>query len=318
MKKQILILIAVLIALLMAWMLLGRQEDARQRGDLPDEPAQVDSLAVERLILTRSNQPEIEFVKDADGFWNIVRPLEDRVNMNLLNQLIVGLATMRFVDLISERSSQHASFQIDDIQAARLQAFQGGEQVADIYLGKLTPDRRHVYVRPAGGNTVYSATGGGGMAAMRTRGVDDFRSRDIVGVDESVFDSLMVNSADFGIYRVARADTATWQVQIGAGRYEAADANVAEALIRALARMRATGFAVDTLDLDWSAPLMRIDTWRLGDQSDHLEFLQVGDENNYWVRVEGKTHVYKVFESVYKTFNKDPAELKAREPVSAS
>ena len=74
--------------------------------------------------------------------------------------------------------------------------------------------------------------------------------------------------------------------------------------------MRATGFAADTLTLDWSAPQMTVEAWRLGGQSDRLEFLPAG-ENNYWVRARGRKHIYQVYDSAFKTFNKDPSELRA-------
>jgi hypothetical protein len=314
MKKSALILLGVLLVLLGIWWWLGQRETARQRGDVPEQATNVDTLTVDRMVLSRFGQPDLVFEKDIDGFWNMVEPVQDRANPNLARQMEKGLAIMQFTDRVTNRAAQHTAFEIDDTQAARLQAFAGDEMQADLYIGKLAPDRLHVYIRPAGEDAVYTATGGGAMNALRRRATDDFRDRTVFDFDPSVYDSIAVTAPDFS-YAIARADTASWKVRIGAGDYEAADSPVTESLLRALGKLRATGFASDSTEINWDRPALVVQTWRIGGDTDYLEFQPVEEETNYWVRVEGRPHVYQVFESAFKTFHRDPTTVRASGPA---
>jgi hypothetical protein len=314
MKKNALILIAVLAALLLVWWWLGQRESARQRGDVPEVATNIDTLTVDRFVLTRYGQPTLVFEKDIDGFWNMVEPVQDRANPSLTRQLERGLALMTFTDKISSRKAQYAAFEIDDTQATRLQAYAGDDLQADIYIGKLAPDRAHVYVRPAGENSVYTATGGGAFNAMRRRATDDFRDRTVFNFDPSAYDSITVTGADF-FYGIARADSASWNVRIGSGAYQDADSPVTESLLHALGQLKATGFLPDSVEVNWDRSALAIHAWRLGGGTDDLEFQPVEGETNYWVRVEGRPHVYKVFESAFKTFHRDPTTVRATGPA---
>jgi hypothetical protein len=62
------------------------------------------------------------------------------------------------------------------------------------------------------------------------------------------------------------------------------------------------------VEVDWGSPSLKIRAWLLGTDVDYAELTGVTDEQNYWIRVEGRPHVYKVFESVYKTFARDARE----------
>jgi hypothetical protein len=316
MKKNALILVAVLAILLLVWWWLGQRESARQRGDVPELATNVDTLTVNRMVLTRFGQPELVFEKDFDGFWNMVEPVQDRANPNLARQMEMGLAIMRFTDRVSDREAQHATFEIDDTQAARLQAFAGDEKQADLYIGKLAPDRLHVYIRPAGGNAVYTATGGGAITALRRRATDDFRDHTVFDFNPADYDSISVTGTDM-FYAIARADTVSWNVRIGSGEYQDADKPVTETLLRALGKLKATGFAADSTELNWDRPALVVQTWRIGGGTDYIEFQPVEEETNYWVRVQGRPHVYKVFESAYKTFHRDPTTVRASGPAGS-
>jgi hypothetical protein len=305
--KKLIGLVVLLAILLGLWYLLGTRESALQRADVPENATQVDTNTVNRLVLERHNQPTLVFERDFHGFWNITEPVQDLANPNMVGQIERGLAQMKFVNLISEQSSKFTSFEIGDIQAAHVRAYADDQLQADLYIGKATPDHEHVYVRLEGSDKVYSATGGGSLSVLRTRDVDTFRSRAIFETDVTLIDSLDVQSSEAN-YRLRRADSASWQISIDGGAYVDAKAPVAESAAQAFGGMRASGFLPDSVEVDWSTPQLRIRAWLLGTRVDYVELTQVADEQNYWVRVEGKANVYKVFESVFKTFARDPRE----------
>jgi hypothetical protein len=313
--KKFALLLALLAALLLAWWFLGRRESARQEADVPKVATQIDTNTVNRLVLSRYNEEQLVFEKDAGGFWTMVAPVADKANQNTVKQIERGLALMKYVDKISERESQQVSFQIDDIQASRLQAYADSQLQADVYLGKLTPDRQHVYARAFGSNTVYSATGGGGLAALRTRDRDSFREHAILDKDAAAFDSLDIHTSVYS-YRIARVDSASWNIRIGTSAYRPASAAMVDGLVRALGRMRASGFRPDSAVVDWSKPDVVITSWLLGEPEVKLE-MRTSAGTDYWVRVTGRAYDFAVFESVYKTFTKDPKEL-LQEPKQGS
>ena len=54
-----------------------------------------------------------------------------------------------------------------------------------------------------------------------------------------------------------------------------------------------------------------------GGGADYIEFLPVEDETNYWVKIDGRPHVYKVFESAFKVFQRDPQTVRATGPAGS-
>jgi hypothetical protein len=315
-KNRILLLAGLLLVLLLVWWWLGSQEASRQRGGVPERATQADTLTLNRIVLSRHNQPDIVFEKDAGGLWQMTEPLPDRANPNLTKQLEMGLATMELLHEVSSRQSQHATFQVDEVQAARLQGYADDMLQGDIYIGKLAPDLQHVYVRPAGGASVFTATGGSALARLSVRRLDEFRDRRILNTDISVWDSVEVIGQDL-TYRLARVDTLNWRIRIGRGEYRDANRVQVEPLLRALGQLNATGFADDSTVIDWDRPDLTIHAWRLGGGKDVIDFCPVEGENNYWLRVAGRPYVFKVFESAFKTYQRDPETLVASPSVES-
>lgn len=310
--KKVLLLLAVLVVLSGVWWFLGRREESMQQSGVPPQATQVDTLTLNRIVLERHNLPTITFEKDAGGFWTITEPVKDKANLNLAVQLEKGLAQLKFVNRISERSSQHAAFQIDEASGAHLQAFAGDAKQADVYLGKVTPDRMHVYAREAGSDVVYSATGGGALAAMRTRDLDSFRSRDVLEREPSSFDSVDVRSGAMA-YRLVRVDSSTWDIRIGASGARRANTAAVEGFLKALGKVKASGFRPDSVAVDWSRPGVSISAWLLGEPVVTLD-LQPGPNTTYYLRASTRSYDMAVFESVYKTFQQDPKDFLAAAP----
>lgn len=313
--KSVLALVALLAGLLALWYWLGERESSLQHGRTPDQVIQVDSNTVDRMSLARPNMPLLVFEKDFGGFWNMVEPIKDRASENMVNQMERALVKIRLDDMVTSRSSQHALFEITENQATRLKAWDGDELKADILIGKLAENRQHVYVREAGSNSVYTATGGGPLAALARRTTDTFRSRTIFDNEKALYDSVYVTGS-IKPYSIVRRDTTSWSVRVGKGSAKEADPAPTEALLQALGHIRASGFADDSLQLDWAGNGLTIKTWQLDGTEDLIEIMKGAGENNYWLRVEGRLHVYKVYESVYKTFDRDPELLSRKDDAS--
>lgn len=313
--KSVLILVALLAGLLGLWYWLGERESDLQHGRIPEQVIQVDSNTVDRMSLERPNMPTLVFEKDFGGFWNMVEPIKDRASENMVTQMEVALVKIKLQDMVTSRESQHAIFQVNDIQATRLKAWDGDELVADIFIGKLADDRQHVYIREVGSNSVYTATGGGPLAALARRTTDTFRSRSIFDNDISLYDSMTVTGS-FKPYTIIRSDTASWSVRVENGQIKDADPASTSAIMQALGHIRASGFENDSLQLDWATAPLSIATWQLDGTADRFQLMKVDGENNYWLRVDGRPHVYKVYESIFKTFDRDPDLLSRKDDAS--
>lgn len=313
--KSVLILVVLLAGLLGLWYWLGQRESELQHGRVLDQVMQVDSNSVSRMSLERPNMPTLVFEKDFGGFWNMVEPIKDRASENMVNQMEAALVKIKFQDMVTSRENQHALFQVNEIQATRLKAWVEDDLVADLFIGKLADDRQHVYVRMVGSNSVYTATGGGPLAAMARRTTDTFRSRSIFDNDVSLYDSMTVTGS-FESYTILRTDTASWSVRVENGRIKDADPASTDAIMQALGHIRASGFENDSLQLDWANAPLTISTWQLDGTENIFKLMKVDDENNYWLRVDGRPHVYKVYESVFKTFDRDPDLLSKKDDAS--
>ena len=87
MRKTAFYLAALIIALILFWWWLGQREQIRQRGSTPEQIGFADSLTVDRFVLMRHNQPDIDLQKDSDGVWHLRSPVDDRANINMVRQL---------------------------------------------------------------------------------------------------------------------------------------------------------------------------------------------------------------------------------------
>lgn len=306
--KKIVILLIALVALLGAWYWLSQSDATRDRNEPVEYATQADTLLVSKLVVKRWNQPEIVMTKDADGFWNLIEPLEHRANQNLAEQLVKGLALMVLKDRVSSRMEMQANFEIDETQAAQLQAYHGPNLVADMYVGKMAPDMVHTYVRRVGSDDVYTATGGTALARFRVRSLDDFRDHTIADFGVSAIDSAHIRTVEH-TYSVTRADTMSWEVRIGNAGYKPAERTVTEGVLRAVAGLRAAGFADDSTVIDWSNPAATVTVWLLGRDPVTFRVQKVEGAEDYWVKVEGHQYVYKVFASLYAALNRDPNSL---------
>lgn len=307
--KKIVILAIALLVLLGIWYGVSKFTGPGGENERPVYATKADTLTISKVVVKRWQQPDIVMEKNADGFWMLTEPLKQRANQNLAIQLVRGMATMVFKDLVSNREAMQANFQIDELQAARLQAYDQDTLVADVYVGKTAPDMMHVYARKAGSDDIYTATGGGALSRFRTRNLDEFRDHSILDLDVALVDSthIVAGKHDFTI---ARRDTTSWQMRIGDKGYKPSEKAPTEAILRSLTKLRASGFADDSTVIDWSKPAAHVNIWLLGRQPVELWMQPVGgDATDYWVKVAGDPWVYKVFESAFKAVDRDPETL---------
>ena len=306
--KKLIILVVALVALLAIWYWMSGSDEMTGGGKAPEFATEADTLSVTKLVVKRWGQPDIVMNQGSGGIWMLTEPLAQRANQNMAIQLVRGLSMMALKDRVSSRPEMQSNFQVDELQASRLQAFHGETMVADMYVGKLATDMIHVYARRAGSDDVYMATGGSAMAAFRTRQLNDFRDHSILNLDLALIDSVHIVTLQHD-YTIAHADTISWQARIGRKGYQPAERAVTEGVLRGLVSMRASGFADDSTTIDWSKPVARVSLWSLGRDPVEMSMQPVVGGKDYWVNVDGHAYVYKVFESTFKSLDRDPAAL---------
>lgn len=281
--KRILAAVAVVVAAYAAVALV--------RGG-PSTPADEGTEALRALLssLDPAGLDEVRFVRDGDTV-RLAREGAERwmVNGHRADSATVArfwnqLAEARVGGVVARNPDNHDRLGVTDAAAARV-TFEpsDGSGSSELLVGDPGPTGRSAYVRVPGEETVHLVHGDLRGAARRE--VDSWRDRTIVRVDTSRVQSIELVREE-GADTLRREDGA-WRVGEAT-----ADSAAVRGLLTGLARLRASGFAPDTVSVD---PVER----RLvatGSGTDTLAALDLAaaDGSRFLVRAEGDSIVYEI------------------------
>ena len=192
--------------------------------------------------------------------------------------------------LVSRNPENHERLGVMEGKGRRLTVYAGGSEQLSLYIGGRADVFDRAYARRIGDDPVYTLQGT--LVNLANRGVDDWRSKEILSVVRGDIQRIEFTYPEES-FSLAR-DSLTWRIEPVGG---AADENKVASLLSQLATLRAVSFAAqaaaDTLAWDPAAARLRVlgpGASILGD----LTFLKREAEVGFFLRRAGSPVVYTI------------------------
>ncbi len=237
--------------------------------------------------------------------WMVVEPLVYPADQNAVTGLLEQAAGLSVVNLVSDNPANHDLYEVGPDTGALVRLLGGpdGERnLLDFYIGKLTSDFGHTYVRQFGSDEVYTARGM--LQGYFSKTVSAWRDHTIWALEAEGIRQVELTSPEATWTLTHRdlggdPDGPLWRLS-AEGTTVAADSTKVVRLLRSAASLRAGDFPAvgEMQDADWSTPTMRLvlvldDGSRYGVNAAARE----GDSSRQWIRKDGDETVFIIYRS---------------------
>jgi len=167
--KWLKLLIAVCAGLVVLWGVSRLPRKAKSALTVPAKPVKIEierkegapasGLAPSRDLPSSQAGGTVVLEKTGDQ-WNIARPLPFPADRDGARFIVDGLVAFAVGERLSDRADSHGVYGVDDSSGVTVRVHGEGEKdPVSLVFGKMAPDETHLYVRPAGKNDVYLASG---------------------------------------------------------------------------------------------------------------------------------------------------------------
>jgi hypothetical protein len=242
------------------------------------------STPVEKLLIARD--------PGRDGAWMIQRPIQYRADDKLVNQVIEGVSGVVMDAMVDEGDTEVLETYSVDHQAGLLfEAWSTGDVPAvSVVVGKNAGAGR-VFVRlpsnPEGPNRVYRAQLGG--RTRFERAAADWRDKMALSFDRKDARALrLVRGAE--TLEFSRPAGGEWSLR---GSLPI-DTETVDAMVQALANLRATDIHVASFDGGFSAPAAVAELTLEGGAAHRVEVGERADARAAFVKVDAQPAVFRV------------------------
>lgn len=242
MKRNTLILAALVVVLWGAWYLYSSEEKQELSLQARLDFFHADSLAVDSVAVKYATWCSLV---RRDGRWDVVFPdWSYPADSKITSDIFRFTNEMVLENLISTKAEKHTSFQVDTVNGTQLRFFENGVPTAEFVMGKAGADMNHTYIRRLGSDSVYMARGD--FQRVFRRVPTDWPTRLIFDVDTISLARISWISADTKVW-VERDAAGGWRVfKEGAAAGLAVDTSVFNVRLRRMCPMKCDAFVIDT------------------------------------------------------------------------
>ncbi|HPR32106.1 MAG TPA: DUF4340 domain-containing protein, partial [Prolixibacteraceae bacterium] len=161
----------------------------------------------ELILFPRANKgTQIRLIRTGENAWDVESegkrfPAET----SSVQSMLTTLQNLEATNLVSRSEEKWNEFEVSDSLATRVQAFQSGKKIADLYIGKFRfsqPRQMATYVRPADAKNTYATEGFLGMTFNRS--ANDFRSKTLIDASTDNWTQLLYTHPDHGSYTLQK------------------------------------------------------------------------------------------------------------------
>lgn len=219
------------------WKTKGEEDAAKTKNLLFSfEPADVVGLTYQHTPPSGSVSSPAGGVKlslkKTDGQWDVVTPLQDRADAEIVSQMLQTVSQFKFEKKLTPDKSRWAEYGLENPEYSLSLTIPGKEPIR-LMVGNKAPVGYGVYLRTGGGDEVYVASQYVATAMAKT--LYDFRYKKVFPTDMSKLDKLTFMGADRIAVVIEKAGE-NWQVS----KPEVAPAD-RQALEEFLSSLRAVG-----------------------------------------------------------------------------
>jgi hypothetical protein len=309
------------IVLLVLFVLLGGLVVGLDRIKAQTNKAKVTTLVA--LVIDQYDKVELQkgeerfvLAKGVDGSWGLIEPIVFPANRVNVTTLVQKLEKIESENVISESQDKQATFLVDDATGIIVTAYQGADQKAQFYVGKVATDFNHTYVRMAGSNEIEFALGNLNTTFWRTQ--DEWRDKTIVDVEQASLARVLLAKGETN-YSLVLKDGGTWGVE---GQDAILDQDKVKARLTTVTKMNAVGFVDDVTgagiaDLNFDAPAAKVEITLTDGTSAAVNIME--KDGTYYVRITGTDQVFKISSYIFEQVGMGWEDLKVAEvaPVTS-
>ena len=169
----------LIIAALAIYLVVVNNQDGGNVVDLPEWDNGLDEIVISKQDST------IKLYKD-DGSW-VINDQKYNADPGQVSSMEKKLREMQVTDLISEKE-HYQRYELEPGKALHVIARKDGETVRDFYVGKKSPTYQQTYVRIAGKEGIYLASGTLDTDFNKT--VDSLRDKEILKISKNAIKSM--------------------------------------------------------------------------------------------------------------------------------
>lgn len=316
MKKEYLILLLVIVALTIY--LIMRPGESNH-FDLP-QPAPLESAAIDRIVITKENEP-LELVKK-DAQWTI-HPQGYTADPTQVSTMLDKMANLSLSALVAE-SGNYERYSLSADTAMHVKAFSGGQKVREFDVGQVAPTFQHTFVKLENDPNVYHARGAFKTTFDQT--ADSLRDKTVLSLDQTAVAKIVVQKGDKSLTLTRRDQPVKEPVVTRDGDVKsdtnadqspppekewvdehgkAVDRDSVEQLIGAMRRLQCDGFIKDKTKEEYQKPLWSV-TFETSQKSHTLSLLAKAksDEMSYPALSSESDSVFYLFSNRVESFEK--------------
>jgi hypothetical protein len=311
--RKLLIAFGVLLVITAIWSTMERRRTTRQTTSF----GRVDTEDVTQIELSGKGNAVV--LKKEGDRWMVTDPVHYPADQASVENLLEKVDELAVTNIVASNPTNHDVYEVgpDTGVLVRLMGGRNNDQrLLTFYVGKLTSDFSHTYVREFGSDDVQTATGL--LQGYFSKTVGAWRDRTIMAlpVEEVVRVSVASEPANWTLARrgvIPGAPDAAWVMQVD-GEIVAADSSRCAAVARVAATLRATDFPSpgQITDAGWDSVMVRVDIeLSSGDRTGFTAVPLPGDNSRYWIRKDGDDTVFIIYRSTLDSLTRPRDYLEA-------
>ncbi len=314
--RRLLIVFLALLAITVIWNGLERRRTTSRQRTFE----RIDTEDVTQIELSGKGN-DVTLSKQG-GRWTVTSPIDYPANQTLVDDLLGKVEELAVTNLVSSNPSNHDLYEVGPdtgVLVRLLGGRDGKRRLSEFYVGKMTSDFGHTYIRRFGSDDVFMATGL--LQGYFNKTVSAWRDRTILAILPENIERITLEREedDWALARrgvLPEAPDAAWLVEID-GEIVAADSSTAASIVRRAANLTATDFPspVEQIDVNWEQPLARVVIYLQGDMSVGVNaYPKEGDASRFWIKKDGDETVFIIYKSTFDVITRSSSDLLAASP----
>ena len=241
MKRNTLILLALVVVLWGAWYLFSTEEKQDLSVMQKSQFFQADSTAVDSVMVKYGTWCQLV---RRDSTWEVIFPdWTYAADEHIVSEIFRFTNDMVLENLISTKAEKHEAFKVDTVRGTILRYFSHGAPSAEFVMGKAGADMNHTYIRQLHSDSVYMARGD--FQKVFRRVPADWPTKVIFDADSSKLSRITWLTKDTKVW-IERDPTGPWKVyRDGAATGLPVDTTVFNVRLRRMNRFRTDAFALE-------------------------------------------------------------------------
>ncbi|SYZ73445.1 hypothetical protein TRIP_C21563 [Candidatus Zixiibacteriota bacterium] len=301
--KRIIIPAIFLLVIIAVWLTHSRMES---KSIAPKESAnflKIDPAQINHIVIN-SVDDTLDF-RLIDGKWILEGNPPRLTDSNAVETMIAAAGEMKVGNIISENPERQKDFLVDSATGNLIQFYNNDQLLASIFIGKMSPDFAHTYVRKPDSKEVYLADGL--ITYIFNRKHNQWLNRTIVALNP---DSVEAVEFDYGdrAYHIDKSSSQWYAAKKPYRDSLQADSLKVKNFLMQICHLKATDFIsiADSGLVHFDPPDLTIHINMNNGQSQTIEFAPIGDKSpRAYCRIPGFADTYVIPPALYDNFRRE-------------